>query len=74
MDQRPSLAAITAPTLIIAGAADPATPPDHAGVIAACIAGAHLEVIGKAAHLAPVSAPGPVTAALLSHLGAALPL
>jgi 3-oxoadipate enol-lactonase len=71
MDQRPSLASITAPTLVIAGAADPATPPDHAGVIAAGIAGARLEIIDKAAHLAPVSEPGPVAAALLSHLNAA---
>lgn len=72
LDQRPSLAAITAPTLVIAGAADPATPPDHAGVIAAGIAGARLDIIDKAAHLAPVSEPRPVTSALLSHLSAAL--
>jgi 3-oxoadipate enol-lactonase len=71
MDQRPSLAAIAAPTVVIAGAADPATPPDHAAVIAAGIRDARLEIIEKAAHLAPVSAPGPVTEALLSHLSAA---
>jgi len=68
MDQRPSLAAVTAPTLVIAGAADPATPPEHAEVIAGCIRGARLEVIDAAAHLAPVSDPARVTAALLSHL------
>jgi 3-oxoadipate enol-lactonase len=71
MDQRPSLAAITAPTLVIAGGADPATPPAHAGVIAAGIPGARLDIIAKAAHLAPVSAAGPVTEALLSHLTSA---
>jgi 3-oxoadipate enol-lactonase len=74
MDLRPSLAAITAPTLVIAGAADLATPPDHARVIAAGITGARLDVIEKAAHLAAVSEPEPVTAALLSHLTAALTL
>ena|SRR5215469_166162 len=68
MDQRASLAAITAPTLVVAGAADPATPPAHADVIARGIPGARVDVIAKAAHLAPVSEPGRVTAALLSHL------
>jgi 3-oxoadipate enol-lactonase len=68
MDQRASLAAITAPTLVIAGAEDPATPPEHAEVIARSVPGARLDVIDRAAHLAPVSEPGRVTAALLSHL------
>jgi len=68
MDQRASLAAITAPTLVIAGAADPATPPEHAEVITRSIEGARLEVIDAAAHLAPVSDPARVTAALQSHL------
>jgi 3-oxoadipate enol-lactonase len=71
MDQRPTLGAITAPTLILAGAADPATPPEHGRVIARGIGGARLEVIPAAAHLAPVSAPERVTAALLAHLRAA---
>jgi 3-oxoadipate enol-lactonase len=74
MDQRSSLAAITAPTLVLAGAADPATPPEHAEVIAGCIPGARVDVIPRAAHLAPVSDPGRVTAALLPHLRAALSL
>jgi 3-oxoadipate enol-lactonase len=68
MDQRASLAAIAAPTLVIAGAADPATPPEHAEVIAHGIPAARLDVIDNAAHLAPVSAPDQVTAALLAHL------
>lgn len=68
MDLRRSLRSITAPTLVIAGAEDPATPPSDGALIAAGVAGARLRVIRGAAHLANVSAPGEVTAALLSHL------
>jgi 3-oxoadipate enol-lactonase len=71
MDQREDLAAITAPTLVISGANDPATPPEHGATIAGLIGGAQFEVIPAAAHLAPVSAPEPVTSALLEHLSAA---
>lgn len=72
MDQRASLPAIAAPTLVLAGGADPATPPEHGQVIAAGIAGARLEIIPGTAHLACVSAPAQVTAALDAHLCAAL--
>jgi 3-oxoadipate enol-lactonase len=68
MDLRPSLRSITAPTVVIAGAQDPATPPEHGAVIAAGISGARLVVIPEAAHLPTVSAPGEVTAVLLDHL------
>jgi 3-oxoadipate enol-lactonase len=71
MDLRPSLPSITAPTLVIAAAEDPSTPPWHGAAIAAGIAGARLKVIRGGAHLANVSAPGEVTAALLGHLLAA---
>jgi 3-oxoadipate enol-lactonase len=71
MDLRPELPAITAPTLVLAGADDPATPPAHGAAIAELVAGARLEVIPAAAHLAAVEAPGLVTAALLAHLHAA---
>ncbi len=71
MDQRGSLRSITAPTLVIAGAEDPATPPWHGAVIAVGIPGSRLRVIRGASHLANVSAPGEVTAALLGHLLAA---
>jgi 3-oxoadipate enol-lactonase len=70
MDLRPVLPSITAPTLVIAGAEDPATPPWHGAAIASSISGSRLLVIRGAAHLANVSAPGEVTAALLSHLRA----
>jgi pimeloyl-ACP methyl ester carboxylesterase len=68
MDLRPVLARITAPTLVISAAEDPATPPWHGAVIASGISGARLAVIRGAAHLANVSVPGQVTAALLDHL------
>jgi 3-oxoadipate enol-lactonase len=71
MDLRPDLPRIAAPTLVLAGAEDPATPPEHGSAIAGLIGGARLEVIPAAAHLATVEAAGPVTAALLAHLGAA---
>ncbi len=71
MDLRPALPAVTAPTLVIAGSEDPATPPWHGAVIARAIPGARLRVIRGAAHLANVSQPGEVTAALAGHLLAA---
>lgn len=71
MDQRASLPSISAPTLVIAGAEDPATPPWHGAVIASGIRGSRLTVIRGASHLANVSQPGQVTAALLGHLLAA---
>jgi 3-oxoadipate enol-lactonase len=68
MDLRGSLAAIATPTLVIAGAEDPATPPWHGAVIAQGIRNSRLAVVRGAAHLANVSAPGEITAALRAHL------
>ncbi len=68
MDLRPLLGAITAPTLVIAGADDPATPPWHGALIAAGIPGARLKVIRGAAHLANVSQAGEVSHAVVQHL------
>jgi 3-oxoadipate enol-lactonase len=68
MDLRPLLGTVTAPTLVIAGAEDPATPPWHGAVIAAAIPGARLRVIRGAAHLANVSTAAEFTATLLTHL------
>lgn len=66
MDLRDALPMITAPTLVISGAADTATPPPHQEAIAAGIPGALLQSV-PGAHLAPVESPEPVTAALLAH-------
>jgi 3-oxoadipate enol-lactonase len=52
MDLRPDLGRIGAPTLVVAGADDPATPPEHGAAIAAGIAGARFVVLADAAHLA----------------------
>jgi pimeloyl-ACP methyl ester carboxylesterase len=71
MDQRAAIASVTAPTLVIAGSEDPATPPWHGALIARTIPGARLRVIRGASHLANVSQPGEVTAHLLRHLAGA---
>jgi 3-oxoadipate enol-lactonase len=68
MDLRPALGAITAPTLVVAGAEDPAAPPWQGALTAAGITGSRLRVIRGASHLAPYQTPGPVTAAIRSHL------
>jgi 3-oxoadipate enol-lactonase len=68
MDLRDVLGAIRAPTLVIAGADDPATPPEHGALIADAIAGARLEVIADAAHLANVQQPETFTRLLVEHL------
>ncbi len=68
-DLRDRLAAIEAPTLVLAGLQDTATPVEHQARIAAGIAGAQLCVLDRAAHLAAVEQ-GPAAAAeLLDHLG-----
>ncbi len=53
-DARDTLAGVTAPTLVIAGADDPSTPPAVLEDVAARIAGARLEVIEHAAHISSV--------------------
>ena len=68
MDLRDRLASITAPTLVIAGADDPATPPEHGELIRDSIPGASFEVIPNAAHLANIEQPEAVTRAVLDHL------
>jgi 3-oxoadipate enol-lactonase len=51
------LQAITRPTLVIAGADDPGTPPAMSEVIAAAIPGARLEIIPSASHLSCIEQP-----------------
>jgi 3-oxoadipate enol-lactonase len=67
MDLREDLPKIAAPTLAIAGADDPATPPEHLADIAHRVPGARLEVIEQAAHLANVEQPETVNRLLLAH-------
>lgn len=68
MDLRADLAAIRAPTLAIAAAADPSTPPPHAAAIAAGIAGATVAIVDDAAHLANIEQPRAITNLILAHL------
>jgi 3-oxoadipate enol-lactonase len=68
LDLAPVLGAIKAPTLVLAGAEDPAAPPWQGARTALGIAGSRLTVIRGTSHLAPYQTPGPVTAAILSHL------
>ncbi|MBB4930389.1 3-oxoadipate enol-lactonase [Lipingzhangella halophila] len=51
-DLHPDLPRIAAPTLVVAGADDPASPPDHVERIASGVKGARLQVVDSAAHLA----------------------
>lgn len=70
MDQVADLPSISATTLVIAGAQDPATPPEHAERIVAGIPGSRLAVLDPAAHLANVEQPEAVTRLILEHLEA----
>jgi 3-oxoadipate enol-lactonase len=69
MDLRPALGSVKAPTLVIAGADDVAAPPWQAAMTAIGVADSRLRVIRGASHLAPYQTPGPVSAAILAHLG-----
>lgn len=68
MDLRGELGRVRAPTLVIAGEEDPATPPEHGELIASLIPGARLEVIGHAAHLANLDQPEAFTELMLGFL------
>lgn len=68
MDQREAIAAISAPTLVIAGTHDPATSPADARFIADRIKGARYVEL-PAAHLSNIEAAPEFTAALLHFLG-----
>ncbi len=62
------LGAIDAPTLAIAGAEDPTSPPEHLEAIAAEIPNARLVVIPRGAHLVNVERADEFNDALLAHL------
>lgn len=65
-DLRAELPSISAPTLVISGADDPATPPEHGAAIADGIGGnARLAIVDHAAHLANVERAAEFTALLL---------
>jgi 3-oxoadipate enol-lactonase/4-carboxymuconolactone decarboxylase len=66
-DIREDLSRITAPTLLIAGREDPATPPAHLREIADAVPGSSLTELAGASHLAPAERPEAVLAALRAH-------
>ena len=68
-DLREEVSAIAAPTLVVAGAQDPSTPPDPDGkLLAERIPGARFEILDPAAHLASVERAETVTDQILDHL------
>jgi 3-oxoadipate enol-lactonase/4-carboxymuconolactone decarboxylase len=67
-DLRGALGAVRAPTLAIAGAHDPATPPAQLEAIVAEVPDARLHVLGGAAHLANVEQASAFNHALVSFL------
>jgi 3-oxoadipate enol-lactonase len=68
MDMRRVVSLIALPTLVIAGAADPATPIAHSEALVAGIAGARLAIL-PAAHLSNVEQPARFTQTVLDFLG-----
>ena len=68
MDLRPRLAAIAAPTLVLAGEEDPATPVAKAQEVVAGVRGAELVVVPRAAHLLNVEQPALVSEHLVRFL------
>ena len=73
-DAREQISAISVPTLVIAGAEDPATPVEHADLLASRIPGARLLVLERAAHLANVERAEEFTSAVLDHLEQEVPV
>lgn len=69
LDLRPDLGAIDVPTLVIAGALDPATPPEMGRRIASAVPGARFVEVAGAAHLANVERADVVTELLATHVG-----
>ena len=68
MDLRGELGRVSAPTLVVSGSEDPATPAEHQRAVAGGIRGARHEIVGPAAHLAAVEQPGRVNDLILEHL------
>jgi 3-oxoadipate enol-lactonase len=68
MDLLDRLGEIRAPTLVVAAAQDPATPPEHGERIANAVPGARFALLEDAAHLAAVEQPDAVTDLIAGHL------
>jgi 3-oxoadipate enol-lactonase len=68
MDLRDDLQAVKAPTVVIAGAEDPATPPTHGELIAERVRGARLEIVSPARHMASIEQSDRINELILRHL------
>jgi 3-oxoadipate enol-lactonase len=68
-DFRERLSEVAAPTLVIAAAEDPATPPEHGRLLAERIPGAELVIVPRVAHLANIEQPETFAALVGGHLG-----
>jgi 3-oxoadipate enol-lactonase len=67
-DFRGGLSEITAPTLVVAGSDDAATPVEHQELLAERIPHARLVVLGGAGHLANVEQPEQFSRLVAEHL------
>lgn len=68
VDSRPSLGAISVPTLVLVGDLDPLTPPDRSEEIASAIPGARLVVVPHSGHVTTLEQPERVNHALVEWL------
>jgi 3-oxoadipate enol-lactonase len=68
LDLRDDLSAVTAPTLVVSGAEDVATPPAMGRALADGIPGAGFVEVADAAHLGNVERPDAITDLIRSHL------
>jgi 3-oxoadipate enol-lactonase len=66
-DVRDDLAEVAAPTLVIGGAADIATPPTGQELYAAGIPGARLLILDDVAHMATAAVPGKIAHEIIGH-------
>jgi 3-oxoadipate enol-lactonase len=62
------IGSITAPTLVVVGEHDAATPPQRARIIAGAIPGARLEIVANSGHSSTVEQPEALTSLILSFI------
>jgi pimeloyl-ACP methyl ester carboxylesterase len=68
IDYRPSLPAISVPTLVLVGDSDTFTPPDRAEEMVAAIPGARLVVVPECGHASTIEQPDAVNRALVEWI------
>jgi len=68
IDSRPSLSAISIPTLVLVGDSDPLTPPELSEEIAAAIPNARLTVVPQCGHASTLEQPDAVNSALIEWI------